>query len=124
MASPLQVRDEITQQIEQQVEAMILGQVATSELLVRAEQAIRRIYSQMLDIPESVIAIRNLRYEDEGRTVAWDGIQLQLGLFDSDDDTAEFITPPMDIARADEAIRSGRTVYWDFNSKEWDYGDG
>lgn len=34
-----------------------------------------------------------------------------------------FITPPLNLDRADEAIRAGRIVSWDVGMSDWDYGE-
>jgi hypothetical protein len=39
------------------------------------------------------------------------------------EETLYFRTPPLDMDRADKAIRAGRTVYWSFDKDDWDYGD-
>lgn len=38
-------------------------------------------------------------------------------------ETVSIRTPPLDMNRADKAIRAGHAVYWHFGRKEWDYGD-
>jgi len=72
----LQIKGEITRQIEEHVRQTYVGVMATPELLVRAEHVIRQSYSKMLGIDEHRIQVRNLRFE--GRTMTWDGIELML----------------------------------------------
>jgi hypothetical protein len=72
----MQIKQEIHEEIESYIRAHTVGRMGGQRLLEECHALIREAYARMLGVEERRIEIVNLRFEPDGKTLAWDGIRL------------------------------------------------